>query len=85
MTGYTATDTAERVRTFRRHYGLTQIDLAKLLDVTRHTVGQWENGAPMSRLARYALYYLDYRFSSDYGLASRNIDAIVDDAMRDAS
>lgn len=59
MTGTTATDTAQRVRSFRQHYGLNQAELAGLLDVTRQTVTNWERGYPMSRLARYALLHLD--------------------------
>ena len=65
MTGSTATDTAERVRALRRHYALSQTGLAQLLDVTRQTVTNWERGYPMSRIARYALYYLDRKLSED--------------------
>lgn len=59
------TDTAERVRTLRRHYRLTQTELATLLDVTRQTVTNWERGFPMSRVTYYALRWLDYQLSTD--------------------
>lgn len=69
MTGTTGSDTAERVRAFRRFYGLNQTQLAELLDVTRQTVTNWERGYPMSRIARYALLHLDTSMSRD----ARNI------------
>jgi len=51
-------------RVLRRHYGLSQTQLATLLDVTRQTVTNWERGAiPMSRIVRYALLYVDYALS----------------------
>jgi transcriptional regulator with XRE-family HTH domain len=59
------TDTAERCRTLRRHYRLTQTELATLLDVTRQTVTNWERGFPMSRVTYYALRWLDYQLSTD--------------------
>lgn len=59
------TDSAERVRTLRRHYRLSQTQLATLLDVTRQTVTNWERGFPMTRVTWYAIRWLDYQLSTD--------------------
>jgi DNA-binding transcriptional regulator YiaG len=63
MTLAPPTDTALMVRTLRQHYGLTQGELAVLLDVTRQTVTNWERGSALSRMQRYALRYLDLRLA----------------------
>lgn len=68
MTNAPQTADAQRVRYLRQFYGLTQTELATLLDVTRQTVTNWERGYPMTRMARYALLHLDRQLSRhDYG------------------
>lgn len=52
--------TPEELRLWREGRGLTQPELAKLLDIHTQTVWRYEHGdIPIARTVEYALRYLD--------------------------
>ena len=59
MTEYTP---AERIRVLRKQKGLTQIQLAEILSVSKGTVAMWETGSRTPRLPEaYAMSKLFHR------------------------
>jgi transcriptional regulator with XRE-family HTH domain len=49
------------VKMWRREHGLSQAQLARLLEVNQMTISRWEHGTQPSlgRVLEYALKYLD--------------------------
>lgn len=45
----------ESIRALRRHMGLTQVELAKVLGVRQQTISEWENGIYRPRGATITL------------------------------
>lgn len=46
---------ADRLKTYRREHGLTQGDVAKLIDCTAACVSRWESGGAILGLSRIAV------------------------------
>lgn len=47
------TELASRLVAYRRRYGITQVELARLVGTTDQSIGRWENGAaPQPRFRR---------------------------------
>lgn len=42
------------IKKLRKQLGLTQVEMAKLLDVTQATISAWENGACPSAIEKLA-------------------------------
>ena len=60
--GVTGSDTP--VRAFRRRHGLTQVELADLLEVGDRTIQDWDRQAKPTRVVVLALAALDVELSN---------------------
>lgn len=56
----------ERLRFVREEKGLTQLDIASLLETTRQQVSKWENGTQMMGVDKYIRLARYYNLSVDY-------------------
>lgn len=60
---------ADRIRRLREKRGWTQVDLAKLLNVTRSSVNAWEQGVSMPSTSLIVALASVFSVSTDYLLA----------------
>lgn len=56
----------ERLKDLRKKHGLSQAELAKMLNTTRQQVSKWETGAQMMGVDKYIFLAKYYNLSLDF-------------------
>ena len=80
--GQIARDIGRRLASARKERGISQTDLAKILEVTRGAVGQWETGETAPSTENLAAAAIELRASFDWLATGRGEKAIAKNEAR---